>query len=66
MLGFISAARFIYGIKYLPLSEAVTLMYTSPVFTGLLAFILINEVFRRQDLIFALFSIAGIVMIARP
>jgi len=45
IIGFISAACFIYGIKYLPLSEAVALMYTSPIFTGILYAVLLSEPF---------------------
>ena len=66
MVGFISAACFIYGIKYLPLSEAVTLMYTTPVFTGIILWALMNNPWSRMQWVLSLVSLLGVLMIARP
>jgi drug/metabolite transporter (DMT)-like permease len=66
ILGFISAACFIYGIKYLPLSEAITLMYTTPIFTGIFAWYVMNEPWTRNQWVFTAVSMVGVGLIVRP
>ena len=65
-IGFVMAACFIYGIKMLPMSEAVTLMYTSPVFSAGLSWYLLGDPFHRSLWIFIIISIVGVLLIMRP
>ena len=53
-------------MKFLPLSEAVSLMYTSPIFTAIFSKFLLNEPFGRNKLIFTIISLVGIQMIIKP
>ena len=66
IIGFISSACFIYGIKYLPLSEAISIMYNYPIFTSIFSWILVNKTFSKVSYLFVLISFAGVVMIVRP
>ncbi len=60
------AACFIYGIKMLPMSEAVTLMYTSPVFSVGLSWYLLGDPFNKSLWIFIITSTIGVILIIRP
>ena len=55
------------GIKLLPLSEAVVLFKSTPLWTALiLVFVLKQEKFSIKQLLIVSFSILGICLIARP
>ena len=65
-MGFFSAACFIYGIKYLPLSESITLMYTTPIFTGIIWWFLLNGIWTKREWLLTFISLLGVFMIVRP
>ena len=65
-VGFISLSCFYFALIHLPLAEATVIQYTNPVWTALLAALLLREAIGRRELALSLTSLAGVVIIARP
>ncbi|XP_015262105.1 PREDICTED: solute carrier family 35 member G1-like [Gekko japonicus] len=55
-----------YAYQVMPLADATVITFSSPVFTSLLAWIFLKEKYSPWDLLFTLFTITGVVLIARP
>lgn len=55
-----------WGLGRLPLGDAITVHYTVPVWTALLAAALLGEHVRPVVLVAAAASLAGVVLVARP
>lgn len=66
VLGFIALSCFYYGVIVLPLADATVIQYTNPVFTALLAAPVLGETLRLSEVLLALTSLAGVVMVAQP
>lgn len=66
VLGYAALSCFFYALVHLPLAEATVIQYTNPVFTALLAVLVLAERIRPRDLVLALTSLAGVVLMARP
>ncbi len=66
VLGYLALSSFFYALTHLPLADATVIQYTNPVFTALLAVVLLGESLRRRDLGLALLSLAGVVLMTRP
>lgn len=64
--GSLAVAAFFYAVQNLPLPDAITLQFTTPVFAALLAVPLLKEKWLRQDQIGAAVCLLGVLMIARP
>nr|XP_014434133.1 solute carrier family 35 member G1 [Pelodiscus sinensis] len=67
--GFLGSAAMIllyYAFQIMPLADATVITFSSPVFTSLLAWIFLKEKYSFWDLLFTLFTITGVVLIARP
>ncbi len=65
-LGFGALAGFYYAIVHLPLAEATTIQYTSPIFTALFAALLIGERITSREVACVAASLVGVLLIARP
>eukprot|EP01119_Soliformovum_irregulare_P003999 TRINITY_DN15015_c0_g1_i1.p1 TRINITY_DN15015_c0_g1~~TRINITY_DN15015_c0_g1_i1.p1 ORF type:complete len:291 (-),score=60.04 TRINITY_DN15015_c0_g1_i1:25-897(-) len=65
-VGLVGMTCYFFSITVLPLSEAVALSFTNPVFTAILAVIMLGEVWELWDMIGAGVSSIGVVFIARP
>jgi drug/metabolite transporter (DMT)-like permease len=65
-LGFFALTCFYYAIIHLPLADATVIQYTNPVFTSLLAALVLGEHLRPAELLLALTSLAGVALVARP
>jgi drug/metabolite transporter (DMT)-like permease len=65
-LGFAALSCFYYGIVHLPLAEATVIQYTNPVFTALIAAVLLSESLRARDVVPTLLGLGGVVLVARP
>jgi drug/metabolite transporter (DMT)-like permease len=59
-------SAFFYGIQRLPLPDAVTLQFTTPVFAALFAVALVGEEWKRLDMIGAVVCLMGVCLIAHP
>ncbi|XP_048360814.1 solute carrier family 35 member G1-like [Sphaerodactylus townsendi] len=55
-----------YAFQVMPLADATVITFSSPVFTSLLAWIFLKEKYSPWDLLFTLFAITGVLLIARP
>lgn len=66
LAGTTALCAFYYAITVLPLGDATAIQYTNPVLTAILGALLLGESIRRADVVGALASIAGVILIARP
>lgn len=66
VLGFVALSSFYYAVIHLPLADATVIQYTNPVFTALLAALVIGEGLRKRELTLALLSLIGVVIMVRP
>ena len=66
LLGFVALTCFYYGVIHLPLADATVIQYTNPVFTALLAAPVLGELLRPVEILLALASLGGVVLVAQP
>ncbi|XP_077206401.1 solute carrier family 35 member G1 isoform X2 [Paroedura picta] len=66
LLGSSAMILLYYAYQVMPLADATVITFSSPVFTSLLAWIFLKEKYSPWDLLFTLFAITGVVLIARP
>lgn len=64
--GFISLSCFYFALIHLPLADATVIQYTNPVWTALLAALLLSESIGRKEIGLSLLSLGGVVLMARP
>ena len=55
-----------YGIAFIPLAEVFALEFTVPVWTAILAMVLLNEQMSRARAAAIIFGVLGVVLILRP
>ena len=65
-VGATALSFFYFGIGRLPLGDAVTIQYTAPVWTALIAALVLGERIRPLVLAGAALSLAGVGLVARP
>lgn len=66
VLGFAALSAFFYAVVALPLADATVIQYTNPVFTSLIAALVLGEAVRARDAASLAVSLAGVLLIARP
>jgi drug/metabolite transporter (DMT)-like permease len=66
LLGYGALSCFFHALVHLPLADATVIQYTNPVFTALLAAVLLSERLRVREVALVLASLAGVVLMARP
>jgi len=64
--GFFGLFGIYYSLQYLTLSDATVLTFLSPTLTGVVSYFLLKEPFSRKQAMAGLFSLFGVVLIARP
>jgi len=64
--GFISLLFFFYAIKHLPLSTAISLNYTSPLFLGLLMPLILRRKIKRWLFLAVAIGFIGVFFILKP
>lgn len=67
--GFIGSNAMIllyYAVQQMPLADATVIMFSNPVFTSLLAWIFLKEKCTIWDGVFTVFTLTGVILIARP
>ncbi|KAM4526973.1 solute carrier family 35 member G1 isoform 1-T1 [Fundulus diaphanus] len=55
-----------YAVQQMPLADATVIMFSNPVFTSLLAWLFLREKCTIWDCVFTLFTLTGVILIARP
>lgn len=66
MFGTISLACLYSSYRYIPLADATTLRFTSPVFIAIFAHFFANEPFGLLQLVNSATTLTGVVLIGRP
>jgi drug/metabolite transporter (DMT)-like permease len=66
LFGFGALSCFLWAVVRLPLADTTVLHFTHPVFTALLAAVVLKETLRRQEVALAVLALAGVVVVARP
>ncbi|MBN3284172.1 S35G1 protein, partial [Polyodon spathula] len=67
--GFLGANAMIllfYAVQQMPLADATVIMFSNPVFTAILAWIFLKEKCTIWDFVFTIFTLTGVILIARP
>ncbi|MCF6339819.1 MAG: DMT family transporter [Sulfurimonas sp.] len=65
-MGFLALLAFFYNIAHIPLGDAMTWSKTSPIFTAIFAFLLLNEKLSWSGWLAILIGFGGIVLITQP
>lgn len=55
-----------YALQHMPLSDATVIIFSSPIFTGILAYYFLSERWSKLDAVSAALCFLGVVMIAQP
>lgn len=55
-----------YAFQHLPLADATVIIFTSPIFTGILAFFFLGEAWDVFDALSTILCLLGVTLIARP
>ncbi|XP_038620372.1 solute carrier family 35 member G1 [Tachyglossus aculeatus] len=66
VLGSTAMILLYYAFQAMPLADATVITFSSPVFTSIFAWIFLKEKYSIWDLLFTVFTITGVVLIARP
>ena len=65
-VGFCALFGFFYAVTKLPLADITVIHFTNPVFTALLATLLLSEKMRKNEIAGLALSVAGVVLVVRP
>jgi drug/metabolite transporter (DMT)-like permease len=66
LVGASSITCFYYSLVHLPIAEATVIQYMNPVFTAILAGILLGERMGRREVACVLLSLAGVLLVTHP
>ena len=66
VVGFAALSSYYYGLVHLPLAEATVIHYTNPVFTTVIAAVLLSEGLRARDALATVGGLVGVALVARP
>ena len=66
LAGFAALLCFFYALIKLPLAETTVIVYVSPVFTAILAALILKETLRINEIVGLMMSLAGLLLVAQP
>ena len=66
LLGFTALTLYYYSLVRLPLADATVIQFTNPIWTTLLAALLLSERLGPREVAASLASLSGVVLLARP
>jgi drug/metabolite transporter (DMT)-like permease len=66
IFGFLALSCFFFALTRLPLADVTVLHFTNPVFTALLAAVVLKEGLGRRELAGLLISLSGVILVAQP
>ena len=66
LLGFFALSCFFWALVHLPLAEATVIQYLNPVFTALLAALVLGERLEWRATLSVVGSLGGLLLVARP
>jgi drug/metabolite transporter (DMT)-like permease len=66
LIGLAALASLYFSLIRLPLAEATVLQFTNPLWTALIAALLLGEALHRRELALTAVSLAGVILVVRP
>lgn len=66
VFGFLALVCYFYGITHLPIADAIVIHYIHPVFTLLLAAMVLGEALDRRETLFIAGCFVGVVLVTQP
>uniref|UniRef100_UPI00398EF3A0 solute carrier family 35 member G1-like n=1 Tax=Pristiophorus japonicus TaxID=55135 RepID=UPI00398EF3A0 len=66
ILGASAMMLLFYAIQQMPLADATVILFSNPVFVTIFAWIFLKERCTLWDPVFTIFTLAGVILIARP
>ncbi len=66
VFGFLALMCFYFAIVHLPLADATVLQYTNPIFTAVLAALVLGEHLSGGEIASVIASLVGVLLVARP
>jgi drug/metabolite transporter (DMT)-like permease len=66
VLGFSALLCFFFAVTKLPLADVTVIHFTNPVFTAVLASLVLSETMRRKEVAGLILNIAGVILVTRP
>ena len=66
IMGFVGLTCFYYAVVRLPLADATVIHFTNPVFTALIAAVVLGERLGLREAALVAASLGGVVLVARP
>jgi len=66
IVGTVALVCFFYAVTTLPLAEATLLQYFYPVFTSILAFLILRERVMKSTMVSIIISLAGLLIMVEP
>ena len=66
LVGASSITCFYYSLVHLPIAEATVIQYMNPVFTAVMAGLLLGERMGRREVACVLLSLAGVLLVTHP
>ena len=66
VLGALTATFANVALDYLPVGDASALMFCSPLFTGILSYLLVGQQWSKRDILVSVGSLVGVILVVRP
>lgn len=66
ILGIINVNLNTFALLYLPLTEAIVVSSMQPALVGVLAWLMLGEVYHKSDFISALIALLGVIFVVKP
>lgn len=66
VVGTLALVGVYYAVSAMPLADATVLQYLHPMFTALIAWVVLKEAIHRSTLVCIILSLGGLLLIARP
>ncbi|WAS90460.1 DMT family transporter [Nannocystis punicea] len=66
LFGFIALACYFYALMHLPIADAIVIHYIHPVFTLLLATVVLGEALDGRETVFIVGCFVGVVLVTQP
>lgn len=66
VFGFMALACYFYGLTHLPIADAIVIHYIHPVFTLMIAAVVLGEALDRRESLFIVGCFVGVVLVTQP
>lgn len=66
LIGFPTALSYVYGVVRLQLTDAITIMISTPIFVSIFSWFLFNSGFKKEQLTSIILWLIGVTLVIRP